>query len=88
MKTTPKKQKKGEMARKLVYLCISIMIIALIWAMVLKTVALFIEVTIDISDILTFVSVSFGGELLLLLLKRIFAKKEERNSDENANDEV
>jgi hypothetical protein len=49
------------------------------WAMVLKTVALFnAQMTVDVSDVLTFTAAAFGGELLLLAFKRIFAKPNEK----------
>ena len=42
--------KKGKMARRLVYFCISVLTFTLIWAMVLKTVALFnAQMTVDVS---------------------------------------
>ena len=76
------KPQKGQMARRLVFFCISVMTITLIWAMVLKTVALFnAELTVDVSDVLTFVGAAFGGELLLLAFKRVFAKPNEQGED-------
>ena len=70
------KPQKGEMARKLVYFCIAIMTLTLIWAVVLKTAALFnSQMSVDVSDVLTFVGAAFGGELLLLAFKRVFAKE-------------
>lgn len=77
------KPQKGKMARKLVYFCISVMTFTLIWAMVLKTVALFnSEITVDVSDVLTYVGAAFGGELLLLAFKRVFAKSNEQGEDD------
>ena len=68
--------KKGAMARKLVYFCIAVMTLTLIWAVVLKTIALFnSQMIVDVSDVLTFVGAAFGGELLLLAFKRVFAKE-------------
>ena len=79
--------KKGEMARKLVYFCISVLTFTLIWAMVLKTVALFnSQLIVDVSDVLTFTAAAFGGELLLLAFKRIFAKPKEEGEDSNEED--
>lgn len=76
--------KKGRMARRLVYFCISVLTITLIWAMVLKTVALFnSELMVDVSDVLTYTAAAFGGELLLLAFKRIFAKPNEQGEDSN-----
>ena len=70
------KPQKGAMARKLVYFCIAIMTLTLIWAVVLKTAALFnSQMSVDVSDVLTFVGAAFGGELLLLAFKRVFAKE-------------
>ena len=78
------KSPKGTMARKLVYFCISILTLTLIWAMVLKTVALFnSQMSVDVSDVLTFTGAAFGGELLLLAFKRIFAKPNEQGEDVN-----
>lgn len=77
------KPQKGKMARKLVYFCIGVMTFTLIWAMVLKTVALFnSEITVDVSDVLTYVGAAFGGELLLLAFKRVFAKSNEQGEDD------
>lgn len=76
------KPKKGTMARKLVYFCIAIMTLTLIWAVVLKTIALFdAEMSVDVSDVLTFVGAAFGGELLLLAFKRVFAKQNEQGEN-------
>jgi hypothetical protein len=72
------------MARRLVYYCITVLTIVLIWAMVLKTVALFVaDTVVDVSDVLTFAGVAFGGELLFLLVKRVCAKpkKQEENNE-------
>ena len=75
---------KHKMSRQLVYFCITVMTLTLIWAVVLKTIALFnSQMIVDVSDVLTFVGVSFGGELLLLALKRIFAKDDTKGEDVN-----
>jgi len=75
--------KKGEFARKIVKYCIRILSIVLIWAVVVKTAALYFDRVIDISDVLTYAGAAFGGELLLLAFKRVFAdKKEVNNNDE------
>ena len=73
-----KRMTKGKMARGLVYFCITVLTIVLIWAMIFKTVASGYS---DLSDVLTFAATVFGGELLLLLLKRIFAKPNDNNND-------
>lgn len=72
------------MARRLVYYCITVLSVVLLWAMVLKTVALFVtEITVDVSDVLTFTAAAFGGELLFLLLKRVLSKpKKQEENDE------
>ena len=75
-----KRETKGQMARRLVYYCISLSSVVVVWAMVVKTIV----PTIDLSDILTFMSVTFGGELLLLMVKRVLAKP---NETEESNDE-
>lgn len=70
-------EKKGKMARRLVYYCIAVLTVVTVWAVVVKTTT----PTIDLGDVLTFVSVVFGGELLMLLLKRIFAKPNETEEE-------
>lgn len=79
------KQTKGIMARRLVYYCITALSITLVWALVLKTLSIFTDVSMDLSDILTYAASVFGGELLMLLCKRIFAKpkSQEIEGDEN-----
>jgi len=78
------KQAKGEMARRLVYFCLRVLLATTIWAMVITTVALLLDRSIDLTAVLTFVGAGFGGELLLLLVKRMFAKPstEEELTDE------
>lgn len=70
---------KGRMARRLVYYCVVVLTATAVWAAVLKT----IDHTIDVSDVLTFIGAAFGGELLMLLLKRVFAKE---NTKEQENE--
>ena len=55
----------------LVFYCIGVLSLVTVWAMVVKTCN-----SNDLSDVLTFVGGVFGGELLFLLVKRIFAKPE------------
>ena len=71
------KKKKGQMARRLVYYCIVVLTLTGVWAAVLKT----IDHSIDTSDVLTFVGAAFGGELLLLAFKRVFAKPSDQEED-------
>ena len=76
--------KKGKMARRLVYYCVSVLTFVLIWAMVLKTVAFFnSHIVVDVSDVLTFAGAAFGGELLLIAFKRVFAKPKKEEEHEN-----
>lgn len=72
-----KRPQKGEMARSLVYFCLRVLTVTTIWAMVITTVALILDRSIDLTAVLTFVGAAFGGELLLLLVKRMFAKPSE-----------
>ena len=79
-----KKWRKSEMARTLVIYCVRAISLIAVWAVALKTYAIIKwgETTgCDLSDVLVFAGAAFGGELLLLAFKRIFAKKNE-NSDE------
>lgn len=76
--TRHKKKDKGTMARRLVYYCIAVLTIAAVWAAVLKTY----DRTVDLTDVLTFVGAAFGGELLMLLCKRIFAKNKDEEETE------
>ena len=73
--------RKSEMARTLVIYCVRAITLIAIWAVALKTYAVFKYGATDISDVLIFAATAFGGELLLLAFKRIFAKKSE-NPDE------
>lgn len=76
------RKKNGQMARELVYFCIKCLALTLLWAAVIKTAALFMDRVVDLSDILTFAAAAFGGELLLLLCKRVFAKPNETDRSE------
>lgn len=75
-----KRVTKGKMARVLVYFCIGVLTVVLIWAMITKSLA---GSYMDLSDVLTFAAAVFGGELLLLLIKRIFAKPNDNNNSDN-----
>ena len=70
--------RKGQMARRLVYFCIGVLTATAVWAAAVKTVS----PSADLSDVLTFVSVAFGGELLMLLAKRVFAKPTDEQEEE------
>lgn len=75
MKTIKKSRlTKGKMARQLVYFCLWVLFGVLLWAAAVKTAGMILGRDTDLSDVLTFAGAAFGGELLLLLLKRVFAK--------------
>ena len=69
------------MSKTLVLYCIRAITLIAVWAVALKTYAVFKFGATDISDVLIFAATAFGGELLLLAFKRVFAKKNE-NPDE------
>lgn len=73
-KKKTQRKTKGRMARELVYYCIYALSLTLAWAVITKTVAVFTNHDSDLSDVLVFAAAAFGGELLLLLCKRVFAK--------------
>ena len=72
---------KGQMSKTIVLYCIRAITLIAVWAIALKTYAVFKYGATDISDVLIFAATAFGGELLLLAFKRVFAKKNE-NPDE------
>ena len=72
---------KGQMSKTIVLYCIRAITLIAVWAVALKTYAVFKWGATDISDVLIFAATAFGGELLLLAFKRVFAKKNE-NLDE------
>jgi hypothetical protein len=79
-----KKWRKSEMARTLVIYCVRAISLIALWAACLKTYAVIKwgETSgCDLSDVLGFAGVAFGGELLLLAFKRVFAKKNEDSED-------
>ena len=69
------------MSKTIVLYCIRAITLIAVWAVALKTYAVFKFGATDISDVLIFAAKAFGGELLLLAFKRVFAKKNE-NPDE------
>ena len=79
--TNKRRWAKGQMARTLVIYCVRAITLIAIWAVCIKTYAVFKYGATDISDVLIFAATAFGGELLLLAFKRVFAKKNE-NPDE------
>ena len=68
------------MARTLVIYCVRAITLVAVWAVTVKTYAVIRYGATDISDVLIYVASAFGGELLLLAFKRVFAKKNE-NTD-------
>ena len=74
---------KGAMARTLVIYCVRAITLIAIWAVCIKTYAVFKYGATDISDVLIFAATAFGGELLLLAFKRVFAKKNETPDEYN-----
>ena len=69
-----KRMTKGKMARQLVYFCVGMLTQAAVFSEIMLTVSAVTGFTVDLSSYLTFMGVAFGGELLMLLLKRVFAK--------------
>ena len=74
---------KGQMSKTIVLYCIRAITLIAVWAVALKTYAVFKCGATDISDVLIFAATAFGGELLLLAFKRVFAKKNENPDDYN-----
>lgn len=74
---------KGQMSKTIVLYCIRAITLIAVWAVALKTYAVFKWGATDISDVLIFAATAFGGELLLLAFKRVFAKKNETSDDYN-----
>ena len=69
------------MSKTIVLYCIRAITLIAVWAVAVKTYAVFKWGATGISDVLIFAATAFGGELLLLAFKRVFAKKNE-NPDE------
>lgn len=75
--------KQGKMARRLVYYCIGVLTATAIWAAAITTMAAYRGESIDLSAVLTYIGAAFGGELLLLLVKRVFAKPSTESEENN-----
>ena len=71
-------KRAGMLSRVLVVYCISVLTITAIWGAVLKSIA----PSVDLTDVLTFIGAAFGGELLLLAFKRVFAKERTDTEDD------
>ena len=71
----------GKFSRRLVKLCIAVLLAVLVWAMIMKTITVlkpssgYMSYGSDLSDVLTYTGAAFGGELLLLLVKRVLTGK-------------
>lgn len=76
-----KKWQKRELSRTIVIHCVNAMTAVLVWAVLLKTAGAAFGWAVELSDVLTFTAAAFGGELLLLAFKRIFAKEETGNGE-------
>lgn len=76
-----KKWQKRELSRTIVIHCVNAMTAVLAWAVLLKTAGAAFGWAVELSDVLTFTAAAFGGELLLLAFKRIFAKEETGNGE-------
>ncbi len=76
------KPTKNQMLRELVYVCIRWLKIGAVWGMISQTAALVLDRMYDPSPTLVFLGAAFGGELLMCLCKRIFARKGENESYE------
>ena len=70
---------KGKMARSLVYFCVAVLTITALWAVCITTYGAINGSYIELSAALTFIGASFGGELLLLLVKRVTTKTKEED---------
>jgi hypothetical protein len=76
-----KRWQKRELSRTIVIHCVNAMTAVLVWAVLLKTAGAAFGWAVELSDVLTFTAAAFGGELLLLAFKRIFAKEETGNGE-------
>ena len=72
------KSDRGRMARRLVYFCVAVLTVSASWAIWVKTRSPYT----DLTDVLTFIGAAFGGELLLLCFKRVFAKPTDSEQEE------
>jgi NADH:ubiquinone oxidoreductase subunit 6 (subunit J) len=77
-----KRVAKGQMSRSLVRLCMAMLTAAAVWGAVMKS----IRPDADMTDVLSYVGAAFGGELLLLMGKRILAKERKENEEDCPED--
>jgi hypothetical protein len=73
----------GQFAKRLVKLCLGTLLAVLLWAMVLKTTT-----GADLTDVLTYAGGAFGGELLLLLIKRVLAGRSGKKPQDDGGTEL
>mgnify|MGYP004469239923 CR=1 FL=1 len=78
--------RRGELSRTIVLYCLRVLTLVLIWAVAVKTVAVVRWGAQDVSDVLVFAGGAFGGELLLLVVKRATAKKQDGEDGQNGTD--
>ena len=76
---------RGEFSKAVVIYCIRWMTAVLVWAVIMTTIAAITDRTIYLTEVLTFASAFFGGELCLLALKRILAKERKDNGEVDTN---
>ena len=69
------------MSKTIVLYCIRAITLIAVWAIAVKTYAVFKWGATDISDVLIFAVTAFGGELLLLAFKRVLAKNDAQQTD-------
>ena len=72
------KSDRGRMARRLVYFCVAVLTVSASWAIWVKTRS----PHTDLTDVLTVIGAAFGGELLRLCFKRVFAKPTDSEQEE------
>lgn len=77
----PSHWQRGEFSKAVVIYCIRWMTAVLVWAIIVTTIATVTDKTVYLTEVLTFASAFFGGELCLLALKRILAKERKDNGE-------
>lgn len=71
-------EKKRSFSKRIVILCLVEMIVIQVWAMIIAQAYNYSTDALVVAN-----HAVFGGELLLLCLKRIFAKSDDINDNEN-----
>lgn len=75
MKKRKRKLSKGQLGKRILYFDLLFLLVTGVWAMVLATRGL------DASSTLTVIYAVGGGELLLLMIKRIFGDRGNNNDE-------